>query len=385
MDLHLYMHIIRKRLPLAAVIFVLTTIATAIFVIGQPIVFESTSSVVVRPRAESPEDIARAQAILSTGPEINSTYATIVESEKIRDRAKQSLGWSSASGIKVTGSVVVGTNILEVTSAGEDPERITAFADAVVAETIKFVGIREAFELVLLESASEADNPIGPSKLLTLLLGCFVGLGLGVGGAIGAEYVAESVFNRTWFNILDPATGTYNEAFLMLRFRQEMERARRNRILFSLGVVKVRKRDHKTGAPDRFPTIDELRTIAGAVRPALKEEDVLAYMGDGSFAVMFMDTPAQEADRVLAEWREAVAATTTHGSEGPWSPFQMSVGVCQMDGTSALDSRSSVSVLPAERAVNAGPVVRPAIGMREAGQDLNVSLRSDGFVVEDRE
>jgi len=87
-ELTRYLHIVRRRRGIALSAFAVTAVATLILVLPQPWVYESTGTMLVRPRASStPAETVDASDLLIRGVKIGATYATIARSDLIRDRA----------------------------------------------------------------------------------------------------------------------------------------------------------------------------------------------------------------------------------------------------------------------------------------------------------
>ena len=62
----------------------------------------------------------------------------------------------------------------------------------------------------------------------------------------------------------------------------------------------------------------DLRDAAQALMPHLRPEDVLAYVGNDSFAAIFPDMPADPAAQLLDDWGHSLRAREHNGSRaGP--------------------------------------------------------------------
>ena len=68
-----------------------------------------------------------------------------------------------------------------------------------------------------------------------------------------------------------------------------------------------------------------------ALEPLVRPEDVLAHVGDGTFALIMAGMAEDEAEQVLADW--AVATwPDTDGVPPVDARFDVSVGVCEYGG-----------------------------------------------------
>ena len=187
-----YVRVLLKWWWLVLAVTALTLVATAVFLAGQPRVYESSATFVVKPRTAAAEELVRAIDTLSRRVEINSTYADISESKLVRQRAVEQLGLSSddRKGLNVTSRVVAGTNILEITGRASRPETASDFTAAVANATLVYIGdLGDVFTLQALDPPSMSGKPTSPKVRSTMMLGAFLGLALGCGLALAADYV----------------------------------------------------------------------------------------------------------------------------------------------------------------------------------------------------
>lgn len=330
-----YVRVVRKRWWLVAATFVATTILTLIFVNSQPSIYESSTTLVVRPRTSISEDAVRAIDTLSRRVEITTTYASIARSRLIKDRAINRLGLSAEerSDLKVTSKVVTGSNLLEIGVQGTDPDTVAVFAAAVGIETEEYIaGLDEAFKLTVLDDARTPKNPIDANKRTTVVLGAAMGLLLGVGLALLVEQLGWPTFDVTrfsrtpWpadrFNIIDRETNVHNEAYLLMRTGQELARSRRSGPV-CVGVIKVQARDVDTDVAED-PSRRDLRAIVETIQPTIRDEDLLAYVGSGSFVVMLPEVDSEYAGQLLTNWAEDVARFSAN--ESAWLEATVGVG-----------------------------------------------------------
>jgi len=193
MELTYYFRIIGRRWPFVLVGLLLTVGLTVVFLQRQPLVYRSTSTVVVRPQTVDSEDGVRAIDTLTRGVEITSTYATIARSDLIRNRATERLDPSlDTSGTKVSSEVLTATSILEISVTGGDPEGVTTVASAIAHEMVAYVGeLQNVFELQILDEPQVPDSPVAPKEKLILGTGVVLGLGVGIAFAFLAEAAAR--------------------------------------------------------------------------------------------------------------------------------------------------------------------------------------------------
>jgi capsular polysaccharide biosynthesis protein len=194
MELNQYLRIVLRRWPIALIALVITCAATALYVAEQPSVYKATGTYVIRPTTADVGQGLRAMETLNRGVEINSTYAAIARSRRIKDRAEAALGQPTGGGLTVSSEVVTGSNILEISVSGAEPQAVHDLAVAVGAETVAYVAeLQELFLLAPLDSPRVPTTPVAPNRPLLLVTGFVFGLALGVLLAIVADGVLRRV------------------------------------------------------------------------------------------------------------------------------------------------------------------------------------------------
>jgi capsular polysaccharide biosynthesis protein len=338
MELKLYLQILLKRWWIILTAFVFTLIPTLLFVNSQPWIYETEATFVIRPRSSiaiNDDEIVKALDTISRRVEINTTFAEVTSSSLIMGNAIERLALTAEErkGLKVNGKVIAGTNILEIGVQGPDPEVVRDFANAVSLETLIYVrNLYDVFELEPLDEAELPSDPVSPNKALNLTLGGSLGLFLGVGLIFLIEYLKEPIKTDFQVNIIDFETGAYNRPFFMLRLRQELNRARHNGYSFSLALIKVYHRGLMKGVAQPIPAAQALRLIITSLGPNMREEDVLAYMEQGTFALLLPDIPGEAAKDVLTFLRMQIGLVPPGQIDGgQGSAIYGSIGVAAYD------------------------------------------------------
>ncbi len=326
MELKHYLQIVKKRWWLAAIAAGVTLLFTFVYTAQQPWIYQSEATFVVRPRLLEGADVVKATDTLIRGAEINSTFAGIARSEIIQDRAKAAIGSSRTRGnaLSVQTDVVAGTNILRITVSGRDAQVVSDYAGAVAEETVAYIDdLNDVYALAPLDEPQMAGAPAGPNKGMTNVLGGIVGIMLGVVLTFGVEYFSEPTPEVVSLEVLDPETGIYNEVYFRRRFDQEMSRARHTGQRFTLAMIQTTRGALAPGAKPVDPG-----EIVAALEPLVRPEDVLAHVGDGTYALIMAGMAEDEAEKVLADW--AVATwPDTDGVPPVDARFDVSVGVCE--------------------------------------------------------
>jgi len=325
-ELRYYLRAIVRNWWIVAGVTLITVLALYFF---RPVgtTYETSATYVVRPRSLVAAESVRATEALNRGVEINATYARIVRSDAVKQRARRqltSLGIST-EGLGVTSEVIPGTNILEIGATGSDPAAVAAYASAVGEAAATYLD--DLGEVYLLEELDPPGDPsvLGSNNTLTLLVGMTLGLLAGAVLAFGREYMREPAAPGVQ-GIWDRDTGLYSDGYFLTRLRQELGRCGvptdlptrasssppRHNPLFTVGLVALAPGDGSRAAAGIAPL--ERRDAGQALQARLRPEDILAYVGDDTFAVLFPDLAAARAGEILVGWRDRLAETSGAGS-----------------------------------------------------------------------
>lgn len=305
MELRRYLDLIRTHWGVVVLAFSVTVGLTTILVVQQPWVYQSEGTFVVRPRTVEADEIVRAFDTLNRGVEINATYAAIAKSDLVKQRARDAVG-SSTQGMSIGADIVTGTNMIRISVTGTDPDLVHAFASAVGEETQRYVfELDDAFVLESLDEPDTPDRPVGPNKALTIGVGVVFGLLLGAFMAVVLDYLTEATGRRTTLNILDPATGAFNEEYFQLRLNEELARIEGSGRVFSVGEIRARTRTD----PPQVPKPSHLRDFVEQISAATRTEDIICVTRPGELTIIFPDLPSSACERLLEDWRVLLEAT----------------------------------------------------------------------------
>ena len=308
MELKRYMRAIMRRWWIVVGVAFVTVVAMSLLW-PQSSSYETSGSYVVRARTGGTNDPVRATEALNRSVEINATYARIARSDAVKDRALVQLSEDGipTEGLQVTSQVVPGTNILEIGATGPDPEAVTAYAQALGTAATAYLD--DLGEVYLLKQLDPPGDPkaAASSRLLTVLVGLTFGTLAGAVLAFAVEYLKEEDETNPQ-GIWERATGLYSQEYFSSRLHQELgrcqvppdlptrvepavtpgQRPRRRRAgsLFTVGRITLSAGDPAMNgsmngaAPGPLDRRDVGQALLGRLRP----QDVLAYMGDDSFA-----------------------------------------------------------------------------------------------------
>jgi capsular polysaccharide biosynthesis protein len=371
MELRRYLDIIVRRWWIALTAFAVTTGATMFWVLPQPKVYESAGTFVVGPRAVNDEASVRAFDTLSRGEAINATYASIASSDLVRARAEARVDPSiETDGLEVSAEVLTGTNILEISVRGLDPEAVRELAVAVSQEAVSYVSASdEGYKLSLLDEPRLNRSPVAPNKPLIIATGVFFGALLGLGLAFVIEYLAAQLGNSSRRATADEfrnlalapnaadlggrgsaaesmvaagtateaaealldqeaeeETGIHDERSLKVELKREIDRASRGEGAFSFALMSVTV--EVGGGPTLPRSFGSPMRIARVLRSTLREEDTLARLDDGRLAVVLRDMPATEAEALMLDWEMVVASLAGRDNGVRASAVHVTTGVC---------------------------------------------------------
>jgi diguanylate cyclase (GGDEF)-like protein len=311
MELAIYFRILRRKWWIALPVFLFTFIPVLVFTQNQPILYEATSTFVAKLSTSLEGDnrnLASALDILSRRVEIATTYAEVANSSLIKDMSSQQLRLApeQRNGMDINSRVLAGTNIIIISVRGKDPELVTEFTNAIGRNTQTYVnGLYETYELALLDEAVVPDNPVKPQTVLFLSLGGLFGLALGMLAAFFSEYL-NLASNVEGLDIIDGETGAYNDRYFQMRLQEELSRAKRNHS--SLSVVLLDVNHHKELNGKSGVTVREaLRRVVAITKLHLRDEDLVARVGDYLFALLLPDMTDIEAKEYVEILRTKIA------------------------------------------------------------------------------
>lgn len=366
MDVRTYLLIIMKRWYILLACVVLTVVATLLLTLRLPRVYESVSTFVIRPHSSLilQDEFVSTLDTLSRRVEINNTFAEVTTSKLIRDRAAEQLGLSSdqRSGLSANGRVLVGTNILELTIKGNDPELAQAFAEAVSIETVNYISsLYDVFELGQLDAATINRSPVSPNIPINLALGFVLGTALGLVLVFLYEYLRVPDAQQHSFDIIDGGTGIYNRSYLEMRLSQEVSRANRNDSELSLALIRLKSHGGLSSSADIGREV--MPSMAIIFDPLLRDEDLLARFDETTFALMMPDTSGDEAQDLVENLRLRLGSV--HANQGQLknlSALRGAAGVTEMAAgerePNALFGRAADALREAERGTYGRVILR---------------------------
>ncbi len=334
MEIRHYLTIARRWWWLLALPVVLLTVMTVLTTSGQRPEYESRSTFVVRTRLTPGQEIGKATDTLLRAAEVTPTFAEIATSNVIGGRARAQLvdeGLTSPGDSNVASTVVAGTTVLSITVTSPDPAYAQALLEKVATETVGYVeALNYQFTLAPLDEPTLPSTPVPSRRGLTIAISAILGLLLGALATFLAEYLRAPATRNRQLQALDPVTGLHTEEYYERRFQQELSRVERTGESFTVAALTVTSTDAHDGRPVPSRTRDVVMA-AELLTLALRPEDVIAHVGDGTIMALLPATDEAHAEHLVAKWRRLLWPSTD-GVAPPLTPFTIAAGLCEYGG-----------------------------------------------------
>lgn len=302
MELKNYFQILLRKWWIVIPAFLITFTAGVVFTFTTTPTYSATTTYIVAPNSlfEDAKSFMSGLSVLSQQDAIASTFADIASSGKVKGLALKKLSIQSGKDYSIESQLRSGTNIIEITVYGPDPVVTRDLANSVGTIIEDYAqGLYEIYALTQLDEAQIPISPTSPKVINNLLLATIFGLVLGIGLAFLAYYL-ETPLNEVFsVNIIDGETGIYNKPYFMQRLTEEMVRARRNRYSLSLALMQVDNLNLLKGPSSDKVRGEILRQVARLSGQYLREEDIIAYLSNGTFAFLLPDTSGENAKAIM--------------------------------------------------------------------------------------
>ena len=294
------------RWPVAALAVAGAAAALAL-VPGEAGRFVASATYVIQADAADEDDQLRATSNLSDAPHISATFAHVSESELITDLAldRAGLDQRDRTDFEVDASIVAGSNLLRISVAGPESDSVRELADAVGAETTRFID-----ELDDLYDISLVDPPTDPEREDASLPFAAAAIGATIGAALGLiAYVAARIRRRRRSHTHPVGPGMRDEAYTGVRLSEEISRTNDTGVPFLFTVMEVlvpRRGPNRAPAEVGTPSPSDLPVIERALDRTLRPHDHLGRLDSvapGVFAAILPGFGEEEADEIDEHWR----------------------------------------------------------------------------------
>ncbi len=361
MELRAYLKILLRSWWIIIPAFLITLTASVVFSYTRPDIYQASATFIVSPSAsirELSDLIGGFNNISFRDGSIVTTYAEVFVTRTIVDTATRKLGLSfeELKEYSFRSVVLPDTNLIKLTVEGTSPQLTRDLANAIGAETIEYVsGLYEIYDVKLLDPAVLPRSPVQPSKARNVAFGAVFGLMLGVSLAFLKEYlkVPEIV---DYLTIVDTQTGLYNEQYFLMRLKEEISRARNHGHSLALALMSI----------DRFDQLGELyspeikeialKKVALYLKQYLKEETLMARLGDDKFAFLLPYTSAEGAVQTMERLRTRMECNIFElGDSGVQLNLTVSFGITDcVNGTTDMEGLLSEADQTLEKAARNG-------------------------------
>ena len=316
MELKIYLSILLKKWWIVIPTFLVTLTAGMVLTYTQSPIYRATTTYVVAPSPVlgDAKSFANGLDMLGRRDEIATTFAEIASSRSIKEAATNSISLASGRNYTISGKLRAGTNIIELTVQGPDPIVTQDLANAIGSTTEAYVkDSYEVFVLRPLDKAVTPTSPIRPNPLLNLSLTAILGLALGAGLAFLSTYLetpARSMAETV--SMFDEQIGVFNKDYFMMRLGDEMVRAKRNQYPLSVALMRVDNLELLKGNNSAKIRSEMLQQVASRASQQLREEDIIAFYGNETFAFLLPDMTGEKAKTFIEELQTQIG----------WLPFQ---------------------------------------------------------------
>lgn len=189
MEIQVILRLLLKKWWVIALTIGVVVASTYLFTVRQPRVYSATVTYIVSPSPEllNGSSFVNGLSVLGGQSTITNTYANIATSARIRESAVKSLGINQEQNLDlaVSSRVRSGTNMIEITVEGTNPQLVQQFANQIGSSTVTFVNqLYEVYDMNILDAAVLPVDPIRPNLLINLALSAIIAGGLGMGLAL---------------------------------------------------------------------------------------------------------------------------------------------------------------------------------------------------------
>ena len=235
--------------------------------------------------------------------DIPATYAKVANSRLIKRQAADQLGLSSSqrSNLASNSSLIAGTNIIEVTTKGNDPVIVMDYANEIGEQMLQYAAtLYGAYELSPLDDATQPRRPVSPDIFTNLFLGAVLGLSLGFGMALVIEYWQTSMKTS-----IQSSPMTLSPAGLIEkgRFEAELDKAI-SQINLTGKPVSVALLALDSSLPDQLESSKKeewLSIIVNELLVCLQSNDRVTIFEDATVGFIFPDTSETLAKAKITE------------------------------------------------------------------------------------
>ena len=241
-------------------------------------------------------------------PSIVSTYAEVLTSRHIYDDTAAALKLDPEPLrllYTVSSAVVPGSNVVELTVQGPDPQLVVQLANGMGQHTIDYTNkLYRVYTIDVLDPAILPTAPYTPQPLRDAGIAALMGIVVGAVLAIVREQLHLTLDTLRQRSRLDGESQAYTRRF----FQKQLGETLRNRaVQLSLAFIQLDGLAEMGGTLPRQIVQNALRRTSSILARELRGNDLVAHWSPTEFAVMLPSTPGPGAVRVLGRIQQALA------------------------------------------------------------------------------
>ena len=307
MELKRYFKVILRWWWLIVVSLVIVTIASFIFSFSQPPVYQSTTTLVVSPKATI-GDVSTVRQSLDTLDKatIINTYAEVIRSRQIYDQAQVSLNLAvgDRGSVEILANGVQKTNLIVIEAQGSNPLLVYNMANAVAEKAINYINdLYEVYDVKVLDAAQPPVIPISPNVLRDTALGALLGLLLGVCVAFLADYIRKPMETQERLSIIDADSGLYNKRYFLQRLYEEINRSKRNQRPLAICLVSLNDLSSAEHDQDKATHKAIFRQVSNYLKHQMRQGEILARWAGERMAWLMLDASEDVAHKAVKRVR----------------------------------------------------------------------------------
>ena len=335
MELSTFFQALITRWRLIVVIWVATVAVSIVYSFELPTLYRSKGTFIIRPKASMDlgEDLVNAIEILSRRAEINSTFAEIASSRKVKENVIEILDLSSweTRYLEIEGNTVEGANVLEISIVARTPDLAVVVADEVARETLSAAGeVYDVFELELLDNFEQPNKPIDSNNRLIILMGVMFGLIAGIATVFAIEFINIQLLGNQTSQFIDRRTGKYTRAYFDHRLTQEIIDSNRSKYFYSLALIRLLGQEDDDVDHLEIRSNQDFDNIYKLLRSSFRDHDVIAQYDPNTIGLIIPDLIGVE----IKERLKLIISKSNSGSEngnGGFSQNGIAIGIVSVE------------------------------------------------------
>lgn len=318
MDLNTLLHALKIRWRLLIIIWVAIILVGIVYAFLLPTLYKSVGTFIIRPNSsiDVGKDLVDAIATLSRRTEINSTYANIAGSRKVKDSVIDQLGLTSREirDLRISGNTIPGTNVLEISVIANEPDLAKTVAGEVATQTLASAAdIYDVFELELLDDFEKPNRPIESNKSIIILFAIFFGFIASVGTIFLIELINIQIIGRQSDQYINRRTGQYTRSYFDHRLSQEISRSNHKKYDYSLALIRLLDISDPDDSKSLKIAKNKFSELYDELRSSFREEDVITEFDVDTIGLLIPDLLGEDTKNRIEAVIEQQEAHTENG------------------------------------------------------------------------